>query len=141
MNGSPAALEQLDQLGSRLERFASSPPQPTEQTVAAPTPRKTSPGTMIPRPEVSPKPAFLSSLAVNAKMSRMAQSMKSPSKAKSPTAAANGNGNDAKTAASNAATKVPIQLSKKPLEKALEKALEKTTLDFLYWEKTQKWVV
>ena len=106
MNGSPAALEQLDQLGSRLEKFASSP-KPENTVAPTPTPRKTSPGSMIPRPEVSPKPAFLSSLAVNAKMSRMAQSMKSPSKAKTSPTTANGNAvvTDAKTAASNAATK------------------------------------
>merc|ERR1719367_2352073 len=91
VNGSPAALEQLDQLGSRLEKFASSPPpQPDPKVASSPTPRKTSPGSMIPRPEISPKPAFLSSLAVSAKMSRMTQSMKSPGggKAKSPPTAA-----------------------------------------------------
>ena len=112
-HSSPAALEQLDQLGSRLEKFASSPPppQPDPKVASSPTPRKTSPGSMIPRPEISPKPAFLSSLAVSAKMSRMTQSMKSPGggKAKSPPTAAGQATNgvaDPKAAVSNAAAKV-----------------------------------
>ena len=60
---------------------------------------------MIPRPEISPKPAFLSSLAVSAKMSRMTQSMKSPGGGGGKAHTTNGVA-DPKAAVSNAAAKV-----------------------------------
>jgi hypothetical protein len=85
------AMDELDQLGNRLEKFVSSAATTTSSRETSPksllpTPaRRSSAGSHIPRPEIGPKPAFLASLAISRNF--MTQSMKSPTKSKSPPAA------------------------------------------------------
>ena len=87
VNPAPPAMDEIDQLGNRLEKFVSSAanesPPPKAAVTVLPSPRKHSAGSQIPRPEISPKPAYLASIA-SASRNLMTQSMRVSSKTKSP---------------------------------------------------------
>lgn len=79
VNGKSDYGDDLDRLGSRLEKFvqgaAAHDRKRNSTSPIQPTPRKNSAGSQIPKPEISPKPAFLL-YKVGATNNVMAQSLR-----------------------------------------------------------------